>query len=154
MSYEQYIGRNVDVAAYRASGSTYVAMQPAIANSVDGGQAVTGFARLAQSFLLELLTVGGSVLAEPTRGCVFMQHASTGQWRTVGDVFASFAAALLAIRDTLKARETEATPVDERFEDAELLSVTLLPTEASVTIQLTSEAGSSQQIIAPLTTFS
>jgi len=157
MSYEQYIGRQIDVLAYRGaatrgSGETLLTM--GIASAVDGGQATTGAQKLAQDFLLELLTIKGSIFCEPDRGCDFMLDANRGAWRTTTDVFASFALALVDVENALLAAENSEMQPDEKYKIAELEAVTLTPTEASVTIRLTSQAGDSRAVIAPLATFS
>jgi len=159
MSYTQYIGRQIDVLAYRGADTTGpgdVLLTMAIANEVDGGQITTGIQKLAQDFLIELFTMTGTVACEPTRGCSFMYDAVRGVWRTTTDVFASFAAALIDIENTFAAVELANAELqdDEKYASAEMTAVTLTPTEASVTIKLTSQAGNSRQIIAPLATFS
>lgn len=152
MSYTQYIGRTVDVLAYRGAnvhgGEARLTKQ--LVGDGDGGEITTGIQKLSQQFLLELLTVKGSVFAEPERGCSFMADARSGAWRTVTDVFVSFAAALADLETTFDRLDDETAPDDERYADAEIIAVTLAAGAASVSIRVTSQAGDSRVVIAPL----
>jgi hypothetical protein len=151
MSISDYVGRTVDVLAYKggtAGGEKLLRME--LAAQDDSGQITTGIQKLAQRFLLELLTEQGTMAYLPLRGCGFMREARLGMWRSPIDVMAAFSAALLDIKDNLQAEETSLDPDDERFFDAELVAVTLDGSEASVTIRVTSLAGTSRKFIAPL----
>lgn len=157
MSYTQYIGRKIDVLAYRGartSGPGDTLLSKAITATSDGGQITTGIQKLAQDFLLELLTIRGSKFCEPDRGCLFMQDAQQGLWRTTTDVFASFAAALVDVEANLLAAQDNDSQADEQFKEAEIEAVTLNQTSAAATVRVTSQAGTSRLVIAPLTTYS
>lgn len=151
MSIEDYINRTVDVLAYKggaAAGARALRME--LVGVQDSGEITTGIQKLAQRFLIELMTERGSLLYLPLRGCDFMKDARLGAWRAPIDVMSSFSAALLDVKENLLNEETSSDPADERFSDAELVAVTLEGTNASVTIKLTSLAGVSRKYIAPL----
>ena len=151
MSISDYVGRTVDVLAYTggtAAGERRLSM--ALATAGDSGQICTGIQKLAQRFLIELLTEQGTMIYLPLRGCGFMREARLGMWRSPLDVMSAFSAALLDIKENLQLEEASTDPDDERFFDAELVAVTLDGSEASVTIRITSLAGTSRKFIAPL----
>lgn len=126
------------------------------------GAITTGIQKLAQRWLLEFMTERGSMPGLPDRGTNFMRAARTGQFRVPINVRAQFALANVIIRRNLGAEETDATPTDERFLDAELLNVAILPgfdvSQASGTtaaflslgVKIISLAGDSREIILPI----
>jgi hypothetical protein len=151
MSIQNYSGRSVDILAYsggRPNGK--VLLLPELAQEEASGEICTGIQKLAQRFLLELLTERGTMVYLPARGCEFMQDARLGRWQTSLDVMASFSASLLDIKENLITEESGDDPDDERFADAELVAVSLSLGTASVTIRVSSQAGTSRMFIAPL----
>lgn len=151
MSVSEYTGRTVDILAYQgAPGLGEVLTLQTLAQTGHGGQICTGIQKLAQRFLLELLTEVGTLAYQPTRGCQFMLDARLGLFQNQYDVLASFSASLVDIQRNLQAEESEADPDDERFDSAEAISVTFQPGDASITAQITSLAGTSRSVIAPL----
>lgn len=147
-----YVDRKFDVLAY--SGATaagkVVLTQELVARQ--GGEICTGMQKLAQRFLLELFTETGSLKYQPTRGCYFMKQANGGELRTPFDVYAAFSAALVSIETNLLLDETELDPADELYASAEVLALTLAGDTVSITIKLTSQAGTSREVILPITT--
>lgn len=151
MAIKDYIGRTVDINAIKGqSPSTEKQLVMELALPGDSGEIVTGINKLAQRFFIELMTEPGSLQYLPRRGCVFMQQARRGQWQSTLDVMSAFSASLLDIKDNLLAEETSDMPDDERFADAELVTVSLVGTSASVTIRVRSLAGNSRTFISPL----
>lgn len=151
MSIEAYIGRSFDLLAYTGGTSRgNTQLTAALASETSSGQIVTGVQKLAQRFLMELLTEKGSMTFLPLRGCDFMREARLGYWKSVLDVMASFSASLIDIKQNLQAEESTDDPDDERFSDAEIVAVTLEGDSASLTVRVTSLAGTDRTFIAPL----
>lgn len=110
-----------------------------------------GVQKLAQRFLLALLTPLGSMRYREELGSTFLIDASAGLWRSAPDVEASFSAASLGVRQQLQAEESDADPDDERFVDARILAVSWLLGDASISLQIESRAGETRDILLPLT---
>lgn len=131
-------------------------------NASTSGAITVGIQKLAQRWLLEFLTETGSMPGLPNRGTNFMRAARTGQFRTQINVRTQFAAANMTARKNLQAEEYNTMPNDEKFDDAELLSVSILPgadtsqtsgtTAAflSLSVKITSRAGDSRTVILPI----
>jgi hypothetical protein len=112
--------------------------------------------------LLEFLTERGSMPGLPGRGTNFMRAARTGQFRVPINVRAQFSAANMQVRRNLRAEENNDMPADEKFRDAELLNVAILPgfdvSQASGTtasflslgVKITSQAGDVRELILPI----
>lgn len=152
MSVLEYVGRTIDLLAYSGArtGAGEVQLTMALAQPGEGGQITTGIQKLSQRVLLEALTEKGSLRYLPLRGCDFMREARLGFFQTPMDVLASFSASLVDIQQNLQAEESDDDPADERFASAEILAVTLVDGNASVTVRVLSLAGTSRDIIAPL----
>ena len=145
-----YAGRSIDLVAFQgAQESGEVLLVAALALDGGSGSIVTGIQKLAQRFLLELLTEKGSITYS-TRGTNFMSDARLGAWRTSGDVEQSFYSALVDIRRNLILEESLTDPKDERFSSASILSVFLRDDGVSIRVQVTSLAGTKRVFIAPL----
>ena len=153
MGVEQYVGRTVDILAYQggAVSGGEVLLSQSLANQHNSGQITTGIQKLAQRFLLELLTEKGSMVYEEARGCAFMEDARLGRLQTALDVLSSFSAALVDIQHNLILEERESDPLDERFSSAEILNISFSRNSASILVRVISEAGTSRKVIAPLT---
>jgi len=150
----KYVGRSVDLLAYQAENvpGKQEAIQSLTGDGAHSGRITTGIQKLAQRFLLELLTERGSMIYKPARGCLFMTEAKQGQFQSQLDVFASFSAALVDIRRNLQSEESESDPDDERYQSAEILLVTFVTGSAGVQVKVHSRAGSSRTVVAPLNT--
>lgn len=150
-SIADYNRRQVDLTAYQGvkpGGERQLTME--LVGSDHGGRITAGIQSLVQRFLILLLTEKGSVPHFPNRGCEFLTEARTGVWQVPFDVFTSFSASLVDIEQQLKAEELYTDPPDERYSAAEVLTVSLSGGNASISIQLTSRAGSSYTFIAPI----
>jgi hypothetical protein len=93
----QYIGRTVDHIAFDGMGppgQDRLLIQAMVLPG-ESGALITGIQKLAQRFLIELLTGVGSLRYLPRRGTTFMTEARSGFWRNVSDVEQSFYGALL-----------------------------------------------------------
>ncbi|NBT75267.1 hypothetical protein EBZ80_21180 [bacterium] len=118
----------------------------------NSGRICTGIQKLSQRWLLEFMTEKGSMPGLPSRGSDFMTLIRQGRLRTQLDVRQSFNAANLRIRVTLQNEEYEGMPADERFDDAELLSVAILPGYLNMRVMITSQAGDERVVILPVAT--
>jgi hypothetical protein len=147
-----YVGRTSDVAAFdgiQPVGEVLLIAQ--LAAPEHSGKIVTGIQKLVQRFLLELLTEQDSMPYLPERGCLFLYEARAGYWQTQLDVQGAFARALSQIRRNLQNDETDADPDDERFGAAQLQAVSLEAGSASLSVALSSLAGSARPVILPIT---
>ena len=152
MAIEDYVGRKIDILAYYTgeTGTGEVKLEQTLVPEGTGGVVTTGIQKLAQRFLLELLTERGSMTYTPTRGCDFMKEARLGYLRTPLDVMASFSAALTDIKRNLRLEDDDDDSDDEKFASAEVISVSLTGGSASVHVKVISQAGSTRTVIAPL----
>ena len=152
MAIKDYIGRSHDLLGYQGGGTAGgdTLLTQALATPDNGGQITTGIQKLAQRFLLELLTEQGSLIYLPERGCDFMAKARLGNFLTPLDVLSAFSSALVDIRNNLEIEESESDPDDERFLDADAEAVTLNAGSATLHIRITSRAGNTRKVIAPL----
>ena len=152
MSINDYVGRTIDLLAYQdAPGFGSVLTTQALAQPTNNGLICTGIQKLAQRFLLELLTEVNSIAYLPRRGCQFMADAHAGLFTSQFDVLASFSSSLVDIQRNLQDEEDDSDPDDERFDSAEVLNVNFSLGNASITVLVRSQAGESREVIAPLT---
>lgn len=148
----EYAGRAVDLLAFQGydAGPSPRPLAQALALDGGSGSVVAGPEKLAQRFLLELLTESGSMPLLPARGCSFLADARRGAWRTAADARRSFFAALVDVRRTLLAEESDSDPDDERFADADLLGLDLSADRLVLRVAVTSLAGDTRVLLPPL----
>jgi len=149
-----YTGRQVDVLAFDgASPSGEVLLQQVMAQPYQGGKVTAGIQKLAQRFLLCLLTEKGSCPWDVTWGTYFMTEAHLGRFQTPLDVYGAFSQALTEIQTQLTAVESETDPVDERFASAVIDSVAVEADVSKVYVTLWSRAGRDRAVLVsiPLT---
>ena len=146
-----YTGRQIDVLAFDgATPRGEVALQQTLAQPGEGGKITAGIQKLAQRFLLELLTEQGSMLYNPHRGSTFMTEVRLGLLRTQVDVYGSFARAVDQITDNLIGDESASDPLDERFASAAINSIAVAPGAAHIYVSLTSRDGTARPVILPI----
>lgn len=153
MSLTDYAGRKYDYLAFRnvrATGEARLGM--ALYDGDTSGQICVGIQKLAQRWALEFLTEVGSMPGLPLRGCAFMALVRTGVLRTQADVIAAFNTEDLYITRNLRNEEYEGMPDDERFADAALTSVAILPGYMNLHVMITSRAGDARAVILPVET--
>ena len=147
-----YIGRTVDIAAFKGwKPNEHVQVEQALILPGKSGELITGIEKLLQRFTIELLTEEGTLVYLPERGTGFMTSARTGFWRTTGDVQDAFSLSLIDIRNNLQAEESTSDPDDERFDNAELLSVSLFGDSVTLSVKIISLAGTTFTAILPIT---
>lgn len=163
MAIRDYIGRKHDYLALQNTapmGDRLLGLE--LFNQRSNGQICVGPQKLAQRWLLEFLTETGSMPGNPTRGCSFLRLGRTSRLRSGIDIRAAFALASSEVQVNLQAEEYPEMPADERFADAELLGFTIDPNPVqsersgtsavslNLTVRITSQAGESREIIAPI----
>ena len=147
----EYAGRTSDVLAFdgmKQQGDVRLTQE--LVAPGESGALTTGIQKLAQRFLLELLTEKGSLLYDPDRGTFFITKFRMGLMQTSQDLYSSFSSAVADAKIQLSQEESDQDPLDERFSDASLLGASLLGDQASLSIRLTSQAGDSRVVIYPL----
>lgn len=146
-----YIGRTIDVLAFRG-GTQYgdKLLEQSLASSNSTGEICTGLQKLAQRFLIVLLTERGSVKYFPEQGTDFMISLGQGRVHDETDMRAVFGLAVQELTTQMLEDESESDPDDERFLRAELLRLTVVPGYVNLTISITSRAETSASIILPI----
>lgn len=149
-----YVNRTADLLAYQADNvaGEQLTVQSLHGDGAHSGRITTGIQKLAQRFILELLTEAGSMKYNPTRGCDFMTTLRVGGVQSQLDLFVAFSSALVDVRKNLQAEESETDPDDEKYDSAEIINVTFSPGEAAVYVKINSVAGDSRTVIAPINT--
>lgn len=146
---QKYAGRTVDLLAYHRPKQPQQPVVPQLATAA-GSQVVTGIQKLAQAFLLELLTERGSMPYRPQAGTHFIGRLARGHFRNEYDLSAAFAAAVTDIQINLALTEDETTPEDERLASAELQSAVITQGKVQLVVRIHSLAGDSRELILPL----
>jgi len=153
-SVRDYVNRTVDMLLYDSPTEPFtqqaVQMLPGLVQPGQSGALTTGIQKLAQRFILELLTVRGSLRYLPDRGTSFLAELRSGQLRTASDVIDAFARAEHYIRGQLRREQSETDPADERYRMAELLNATHNGDRISLRVRVVSDAGEEATIIYPL----
>lgn len=140
-----------DVAAFQTAVPTSSLPTPQELWALDGeGRVITGVVKLVQRFLLELLTIRGSVPFAPLAGSSLLSIARAGRIRSDVDAYVFFQYAVGEIEPNLQAVETDTDPPEERFRDAEILSVTFTNTYLSYRVRITTAAGTTRELVVPL----
>lgn len=150
-SVTDYQDRTYDIAAFQgleASGMHFTPQQ--LRNEQFNGMICTGTAKLAQRFIIEFLTPIGSMAFRPTRGCSFMSRLMAGSLSTEHDVLSAFALSVSQIGTNFAADVLPTDQPDEIFANASLVRIGLSQTTISLTIELTSKAGTTRQVILPI----
>jgi hypothetical protein len=145
--------RVYDVLAFQgAQPRGDVQLEQILFDEAAAGMLCTGIQKLAQRFVLELLTEQGSMPYLPARGTTFMTRFRLGYLRTETDVFIAFNLAMNNLELALAAEELTTDPADERYAGAVLDSVTITATAAVLHVTLLSQAGTGRVVIMPIST--
>lgn len=143
-----------DLVAFDGVGiNTFQLADQSLFSQVPPGRLCTGKQKLTQKWLLEFLTETGSMpFHMATRGTKFLASLRSRALLNAQDVQAAFSFAELQIRQTLNAIDTADTPLDEKLVDATLVSLVLATETISLTIKLTTAAGTDVVFVAPIST--
>ena len=153
MSLADYANRKYDFLAFQNVNTARESkLGLELYNEDTAGKLCVGIQKLAQRWALEFLTEKGSMPGLPNRGSDFMTLVRQGKLRTQLDVAQSFYAAAIRVRATLRAEEYDGMPDDERFSDADLVSVAILPGYLNLRVMIISNAGDERAIILPIET--
>lgn len=145
--------RVYDVLAFQgAKRIGEVRLEQILFDEVAAGMLCTGIQKLAQRFVLELLTEQGSMFYLPDRGTQFMTQFRQGYLRNETDVFIAFNIALNDAELNLTAEELATDPDDERYASATLDSVTIAAGTVVLYVTLMSRAGTIRKVILPVAT--
>ena len=148
-----YLGRTVDVCAFAGQDpNRETLLIQALALPGQGGAICTGMQKLAQRWLMEFLTMTGSMKYLPQRGCDFMAQLSRGQLRTTRDVEQAFYLAAAQVKLNLRTEDPVGAPDDEVLADAELLNLAINGDQLIMHLSLSSLAGTARTVILPLAT--
>ena len=149
---EDYLGRTIDVMAFQGVQAGGLAtLKQSFTNAPENGRVCTGVQKLAQRWVLEFLTVKGSMRYLPDRGTEFLTELRSGALRTELDVKAAFLRAMVDAKRNLQAEEALTDPDDERFDRADLIGVSIRAGGVvALTVDLYSLAGNTRQVILPL----
>lgn len=153
MSLQDYATRKYDFLAFQPiDGRRDGAVGMALYDEDTSGRIITGIQKLSQRWALEFLTEQGTMRFLPERGSDFMTSVRQGRLKNQSDVLAAFAEASLVITRNLRREEYEGMPLDERFDEAVLTSLTVLPGYINLRVMITSLAGEERAVILPIET--
>lgn len=140
-----------DVLAFQLQTNNADAVQVLVIGD-NNGVLVTGPLKLAQRFILELMTEQGTIQYFPARGTLFVTQLRSGQVQTEIDVFSAFSLALLTIKANLQAEDdTTKYPLNECYQDAAINSISINSGNITLNISVTSLAGTVSNIVLPIT---
>ncbi len=148
-----YVGRSYDYLAFqnvKEEGSAQLDFS--LFSEESSGQIATGIQKLSQRWLLEFLTEAGSMPGLPGRGTNFMRRVRQGVLRTYSGIWTEFTFSAYTAAVNLRREETNDWADDERYANAQLLSLAVLPSYANLSVQITSRAGASRKVIMPVQT--
>jgi hypothetical protein len=126
-----------DLAIFQPASSFYEA---ALANKTSSGRILTGQEKLAQRFMLELMTEQGSMPFMTDRGSPFLSLLRNGAVFSENDVSTAFYAALLVVRANLQSEETDSDEDIERFIGATLNSIQITSAGLALNISVVNAA--------------
>ncbi len=141
MSIEAYLTQTYDVAALR--GATHdgrVTLVQSLADDTSTGELITGHQKVAQRFLLRLLTVRGSLAYRPDEGTNFVRSMYRGLLRTRSAVYSAFAVAEAQIRTQFLRDELPGDADSEKYRAARLVNIELRPGMLNLTVQIRTAA--------------
>jgi len=151
MNFQAYHGRTFDLLALRgAQPVRNVRLDQTLFGTDSGGDVCTGIQKLAQRWVLGFLTIRGTMKFLPALGTDFLREGRRGQFRTEADIVAAFGFAMVPLGKQLRNEERADQPNDERYGGAELLRVTLTGDSMSLTVRISSLAGTSREVILPI----
>jgi hypothetical protein len=113
----------------------------------DNNDVLTGTRRLAQRFVMELLTVTKSIKYLPQRGCSFLPRVLHA--KNEFDVIVAFATAKHQVQMNLRSEETNDTPATERYKSAALSYVLLDDDSIAISFDVKSMAGTVVSVLTP-----
>lgn len=149
-----YRGRQVDMLAFQNPGiGSLQLVDMVLVGEGQSGLIIAGIAKLAQRFLLELLTEQGSIPGDPLRGTTFLTELRLGRVRTTPAAEQAFFLAVDQAKLRLQLEEEDTMPSDERYGRVELVSISLSPADTlKLQLDMFSLAGTGVRLLLPLET--
>ena len=150
MAAADYADRVTDILAFETSAQGKELSSRGTLFGTEAGFLCTGIQKLAQRFLLELLTESGSIVHQKERGCDFLKNLRSGNVRTELDVFQIFSLGRPVVASNLRGEEDGSEPNDERYAGSYLSNVIIAQDSLTLTIAVQSRQGTTREIILPL----
>ena len=148
MAVSDYIGRTIDVLAFQGGTAVgEVELDRALVGDTGEGAITTGIQKLAQKWLITLLTEKGTVKYKPTFGTTFMAELQMGNVSTDQNLFAVFNANELDLKSQLLEDEDATTPTDEQYKESIITSATVIPGYVNITVTLASQSSTAEFIV-------
>ena len=147
-----YLNRRFDVLAFRgAQPRGDVLLAQTLFDNNTGGEVCTGVQKLAQRWVIEFLTIRGSMPYHmSTRGSDFLLWLRQGRIRTEFDVRAYFNFAAQQVKTNLINEETATMHPEDRFQQARLIKLLLAQDTLELFTEIISLAGDTRQVILPI----
>ena len=142
------MAKTYDVAAFQRTAGE--AVQKMFIENVTNGRIITGTEKLAQRFILELMTEKGSMKFRPTRGTDFVVETRQGTLDSEVDVYSAFSLALLTIKNNLTSEDLATDPADEKLDTASINKIVISPGRFAISITIKTLAGSATTVVVPL----
>ncbi len=139
-----------DIAIYQPPATPDQPYVAGLATETISGRAITGSEKLAQRFILELLTMQGSQPFATSRGCSFLSNAIGGNAISEFDLITTFNLALTQIQTNIQSEEAATDPDNERFENAVITRLEVDQTRIMMSCTLYSRAGVANFLKIPL----
>lgn len=147
----QYIGRVFDLLALQGATRIGAAeLQQTIFGLESSGEVCTGVQKLAQRWTLKFLTINGSMLYLPDEGTDFVMLLRDGRLRDEADVQSAFIIAAVQVRTSMLAEENADMNDEDRMGNATLQKLALSNDWISLTVAISSLAGTSREVILPI----
>lgn len=146
------MSRTYDIIAFANAGFNELKLTTqSIFDDVGAGLLCTGVQKLSQRWLLEFLTVRGSMgFHLATRGTDFLRVFRNRQFNSETEVRSQFNFANVLIYQNLLKEQTDSTPDDEKLATATLTGVTIQPGFLTLSIKITTVAGTSAAFTTPI----
>jgi hypothetical protein len=143
--------RQYDILAFDTDDALPVALMEGTLGVGGDGRLVTGIKKLAQRFLIELLTDSSSVAGASDRGNDLIWKLRNNLLQTPAEVFSEFNIAMVSVSQVLTEQDVvEDLPNDERFLFAQLTKLVLQPGKVELNISLSSAARATRSLILPI----
>jgi hypothetical protein len=152
---KDYTNRKVDILILDGeyTSSVFDLSQSLYDSARPSGKVCAGIQKLVQRWFIEFMTPLGSMPYLKARGSNFINVVRSGRLRTESDVTAAFKFANAGVAFNLRAEDAKGEyPNDEKYSDAELLSVKLvIGNQVSLSVRVDSLEGASRIFVVPIT---
>jgi hypothetical protein len=146
-----YIGRQFDLLAVRGAARVGDAQLDQTLFGTDAsGEVCTGVQMLAQRWMLKFLTIRGSMPFLSNEGTDFVSRVRNGELRNEAMVEAAFQVSAVEVRANMLNEETSNMHDEDRMGNATLKAIGIAGDWILLTVQITSLAGASRQVILPI----